>query len=431
MVVPETAIIMNRWISFLKFSFNAVLFITCVILTLQVIVLARQNQLLKIDLSEINHIRYGLLNVSEWSDQIASVMTAKINEFEITPENRDQFQKSIENVMYELIDDVEDIMKERTSGAFKGVKRWVAGFAIDVEQLRDSVPSFANTVIEELKSPETKSELKRFVLGKLDQFSTDTYNEDKMELFETLLLKYGCDAKPACQDILYVLIDEKQDAINYRVMLILFLVLLIFLFNLLARGMDRLQAPMLILSSFCLLLGGITMPMIVLEARIDLLLFKLLGQDVMFRDQIIFFQSKSITNVVRILMEDGSLQMILVGVLIFTFSIIFPSLKLISSYIYSTNLFNWRDSMVIKFFVIKSGKWSMADVMVVAFFMAYIGFNGVVSSQLDSIGRNAQSIEIFTTNGTQLMGGFYLFLSFCISSLILSEILTRKTKNEF
>jgi hypothetical protein len=421
---------MNRWTTFLKFSFNAALFIICVILTIQVIVLARQNQLLKIDLAEINHIRYGLLNVSEWSDQIAGVMTAKINEFEITPENRDQFQKSIENVLYELINDVESIMEERTSGAFKGVKRWVAGFAIDVEQLRDSVPSFAGTVIDELNSPETRQELKSFVLGKLDQFSEDTYNEDKMELFETLLMKYGCDDKSACQDILMDLIDEKQDAINYRIMLILFLVLLIFLFNLLAKGMDRLQAPMLILSSFCLLMGGITMPMIVLEARIDLLLFKLLGQDVMFRDQIIFFQSKSITNVVRILMEDGSLQMILVGVLIFTFSIIFPSLKLLCSYIYSINLFNWKDTRVIRFFVIKSGKWSMADVMVVAFFMAYIGFNGVVGSQLDSIGRHAQSYEIFTTNGTQLLGGFYLFLSFCISSLILSEILTRNTANK-
>jgi hypothetical protein len=420
---------MKRWTSFLKFSFNAILFAICVVLTIQVIVFARQNQILKIDLSEINHIRYGLLNVSEWSDQIADVMTAKINEFEITPENRDQFQKSIENVLYELIEDVENIMEERTSGAFKGVKRWVAGFAIDVEQLRDSVPSFATTVIDEFNSPETKAELKRFVLGKLDQFSSDTYNEDKMELLETLLLKYGCEEKSACQDTLYDLIDEKQDAINYRIILILFLVLLIFLFNLLARGMDKLQAPMLILSSFCLLLGGITMPMIVLEARIDLLLFKLLGQDVMFRDQIIFFQSKSITNVVRILMEDGSLQMILVAVLIFSFSIIFPSLKLISSYIYSTNLFNWQDTRVIRFFVIKSGKWSMADVMVVAFFMAYIGFNGVVASQLDSIGRNAQSFEIFTTNGTQLLGGFYLFLSFCISSLILSEILTRKPNN--
>jgi hypothetical protein len=384
--------------------------------------------MLKIDLAEINHIRYGLLNVSEWSDRIASVTTAKINEFEITPENREQFQKSLEIVLYSLIDDVEDIMEEKTSGAFKGVKKWVAGMAIDVDQLRDSVPSFANTVIDELNSPETQAEMKKFVLGKPEQFSKDTYNKDRMELFERLLLKYDCVDKPNCQDVLYDLIDNKQDAINYRIMLILFLVLLIFLFNLLARGMDRFQAPMLILSSFCLLLGGITMPMIVLEARIDLLLFQLLGEDVMFRDQIIFFQSKSITNVVRILMQDGSLQMILVGVLIFSFSIIFPSLKLISSYIYSTNLFNWRDSKVIKFFVVKSGKWSMADVMVVAFFMAYIGFNGVVSSQLESIGRNAQSIEIFTTNGTQLMGGFYLFLSFCISSLILSEILTRKQR---
>jgi hypothetical protein len=384
--------------------------------------------MLKIDLAEINHIRYGLLNVSEWSDRIASVKTAKINEFEITPENREQFQKSLEIVLYSLIDDVEDIMEEKTSGAFKGVKKWVAGMAIDVDQLRDSVPSFANTVIDELNSPETQAEMKKFVLGKPEQFSKDTYNKDRMELFERLLLKYDCVDKPNCQDVLYDLIDNKQDAINYRIMLILFLVLLIFLFNLLARGMDRFQAPMLILSSFCLLLGGITMPMIVLEARIDLLLFQLLGEDVMFRDQIIFFQSKSITNVVRILMQDGSLQMILVGVLIFSFSIIFPSLKLISSYIYSTNLFNWRDSKVIKFFVVKSGKWSMADVMVVAFFMAYIGFNGVVSSQLESIGRNAQSIEIFTTNGTQLMGGFYLFLSFCISSLILSEILTRKQR---
>jgi hypothetical protein len=274
-------------------------------------------------------------------------------------------------VLYSLIDDVEDIMEERTSGAFKGVKKWVAGFALNVEQLRDSVPSFANTVIDEINSPETQAELKKFVLGKLEQSSKDTYNKSKMELFETLLLKYECEDKSSCQDILFDLIDDKQDAINYRIMLILFLVLLIFLFNLLARGMDRFHAPMLILSSFCLLLGGI---------------------------------------------------------LIFTFSIIFPSLKLISSYIYSTNLLNLRESKVIKFFVLKSGKWSMADVMVVAFFMAYIGFNGVVGSQLKSIGRNAQSFEIFTTNGTQLMGGFYLFLSFCISSLILSEILTRKAR---
>ena len=67
----------------------------------------------------------------------------------------------------------------------------------------------------------------------------------------------------------------------------------------------------------------------------------------------------------------------------------------------------------------------MADVMVVAIFMAYIGFNGIVGSQMDSLSRT-ETVEIFTTNGTKLLGGFYLFLSFCVSSLLLSEILTRK-----
>jgi hypothetical protein len=70
----------------------------------------------------------------------------------------------------------------------------------------------------------------------------------------------------------------------------------------------------------------------------------------------------------------------------------------------------------------------MADVMVVAIFMAYIGFNGIVGSQLDMLENSSESVEIFTTNGTRLLGGFYLFLGFCLSSLALSEILVRKEK---
>jgi hypothetical protein len=85
------------------------------------------------------------------------------------------------------------------------------------------------------------------------------------------------------------------------------------------------------------LLGGIITPMIELEAKIDMLLFQLLGEEVIFTNNILFFQSKSITDMVRILMTDGSIQMIFVGILIFTFSIVFPSVKLICSYLYSLN----------------------------------------------------------------------------------------------
>ena len=69
----------------------------------------------------------------------------------------------------------------------------------------------------------------------------------------------------------------------------------------------------------------------------------------------------------------------------------------------------------------------MADVMVVALFMAYIGFNGILDSQMDNLSRSTAPVEILSTNGTQLLGGFYLFLFFCLASLVLSEALTRRS----
>jgi hypothetical protein len=67
----------------------------------------------------------------------------------------------------------------------------------------------------------------------------------------------------------------------------------------------------------------------------------------------------------------------------------------------------------------------MADVMVIAIFMAYIGFNGMIGSQLDLITRGAASagVDVLTTNGTSLQPGFFMFLAFCVFSLVVSTIM--------
>lgn len=418
---------MNIAKSNLKISVTTLLLAIAVVLTIQVIIKAKQHQEIKIDLSEINHIRYGLLNVDEWAEQVARILTEKINEFEVTPENREQLETSVSNVLYTLIDEVEELMVERTSGQFSGIKQWIAGFAVDMQQLRDSVPTFARTVVDELNKPETKSLLQGYLNDKLEDFTASTYNRDHTILLNELLLKYECDGKEACKELLNEKLEQKLKAINLRVLMLLGVVFLAFLINLYSKmKLNQAQSILLILSSFCLLLGGIIMPMIELEARIDMLLFQLLGEEVVFTNNIIFFQSKSITDMVRILITDGSIQMIFVGLLIFTFSIVFPSVKLICTYLYSLNKEKIMGNMVVKFFVIKSGKWSMADVMVVAIFMAYIGFNGIVGSQMTQLSRSSEPIEILTTNGTHLTGGFFLFLFFCLSSIALSSVLTRK-----
>lgn len=412
----------------LKIVISAIIFLIAAVLTVQLIVRAKQNQKLKTDLAEISHIQYGLLNVDEWTDQVTTILSIKIVEFEMTPDNREKLLHNLENILYTMIDEVELMIMERLQGQMSGIKRFAVGMVFNVDMLRDSVPSYANTLLTELNKPENKEFLQDFLTDQLEAFKATTFNLDEMPNLDILLESYGYSDKTLCKEHLEAAIEVKKGEIGFRVIAIMVLVTGLFLINIPGKEkLSGLQSILLLLGSLCLLLGGITTPMIDLEAKIDLLLFQLMGEEVKFFDNIIFFQSKSITDVVRILIEEGSLPMIFVGCLVFLFSIVFPALKLISSLLYSYNVRSLKENELIRFFVIKSGKWSMADVMVVALFMAFVGFDGIIGNQLDILTESAKPVEVFTTNGTQLLGGFYLFLLFCISSLVLSEILTRKT----
>ena len=412
----------------LKIVISAAFLLAATVLTVQYISLARQNQRLKTDLAEINHIRYGLLNVDEWSDQVSAILSIKILQFKLTPENRDKVVQNLENILYLLIDEVESMMKAKSQGPLSGITSWFSGFTISLDPFRDSVPSYARQLLDELNKPESRVFLQQFLVNKLNDLTASTYNLDPMDPLHAIMERYHCMDKELCKDLIRDEIDLKNRAVNLRVFAIMGLIVLMFLTNLITRKkINAVQATLLILGTLCLLIGGVTTPMIDLEAKIDHLMLQLMGEKITFLNNIIFFQSKSITNVVRILMEDGTLPMIFVGCLIFTFSIIFPSLKIICSVVYSYSHGRIRENWLIRFFVFKSGKWSMADVMVVAIFMAYIGFNGIISYQLGELQSSSEAVKIFTTNGTQLLSGFYLFLLFCISSLFLSEIITRKT----
>jgi uncharacterized paraquat-inducible protein A len=121
---------------------------------------------------------------------------------------------------------------------------------------------------------------------------------------------------------------------------------------------------------------------------------------------------------------------VLVGILVSVFSITFPVLKLFASLVYFYDFRGKGNHAVVKFFALKSGKWSMADVWVVAIFMACIGFDGIITSQLSQLGQVSSHVDVLTTGGSQLLAGFYLFLSFCIASLVFSTALEKSTHTE-
>ena len=175
-----------------------------------------------------------------------------------------------------------------------------------------------------------------------------------------------------------------------------------------------------------LLIAGVTTPMIDMEAKLSQMTFVLLDHPVNFENQVLYFQTKSVLDVFWIMITHDALDMKIVGIMMIAFSIIFPVLKLISSAFYYYDYKNLRHNSWIEFFVLKSGKWSMADVMVVAIFMAYIGFNGIISSQFGKLATTSKELVILTTNGTSLQPGYYLFFTYAALSIFLSTYLTRK-----
>ena len=135
---------------------------------------------------------------------------------------------------------------------FSGVKRWIAGFTIDVSQLRDSVPSFANQVLEELDKPETKEVLQEYLYEKLDEFNTTTYSIDSTSSMEALMIKYDCSSKSECRNKLGASIDTKEAVINRSVLLILLLVVAGFLVNTIRNGPLHPYQSTLLVRAHCL-----------------------------------------------------------------------------------------------------------------------------------------------------------------------------------
>jgi len=180
-----------------------------------------------------------------------------------------------------------------------------------------------------------------------------------------------------------------------------------------------------LLSLFCvvLLLGGVLTPMVEVEAKISHVGLRLLGEPIAFQDQLLYFQSKSVLEVFRTLITMGRPEMWFVGVLVLMFSIVFPSLKVLTLGLCLHTPALLRNK-VVKFLALDSSKWSMADVMALAIFMSFVAFNGLIGSALSHVTETGADLLI-PTDSSRVLPGYYLFVGFCLASLFLSKKLER------
>ncbi len=448
---------------------SAMLLLVIAVSTYRLILELRALQQVQLQRAELQDVRYGLLDAEVWVDQLSVILAERIQQFELTEQNRPQIKRNLEVVLDRMLAEVEQVLRRRNAegdswidrlqGSLRqGVQDWL----VDFDQLRARVPLYADAALEELDRPETRREIQHQLLQAIEQASNATFTRVDRSLQKQIERAHGCASTADCVERLGQAARAHQAQARINALWALGGVSLLFILawvepylpggsrqalmcdasgqaDAVARSSHlpaenksikphrRELAPegMLMLSAATLVLlsAGVMTPMIEVEARIDELSLSLLGEPVVFTDQVLYFQSKSILDLVQVLTATGSADMILVAALVVLFSLIFPAAKILASLLYYTDLKGLRDQGVVRFFALRSGKWSMADVLVVAILMAYIGFDGLISSQLAELSGLGQQVDLLSTNGTSLQLGFFLFLAFVLASLFLSALL--------
>jgi len=383
--------------------------------------LETQRRAIKEDLIELSQIKYGIFSVDEWKSLLTAILTKKVEELDFTPAQREEMRIKISNFLTRTITDFESRFHQEKSASLIGrVQEGIISITGAFDKMKRDVPVFTEQILDFLSEEDNRETAKSFIMDKLTEYTDKTFSKIDYRQHDLIIHKYQLGDRHATMQGLKVKINViRQQELQYMMIVFCFFFIAV-LFLLFGRPMNKNEFLLYILICLILLRAGLMLPMIEIDARIEDMSFTLFGEPVDFTDQVLYYKSKSILDVVHLMIFQRKWDIRLVGFLVLTFSVLFPVSKLCSSLIY-TIVERAKTNRFIRFMVFRTGKWSMADVMVVAIFMSYIGFSGILTEQLKQLENLSEDLDILTTNNSSLQLGFYLFTSFVLLSLLVTH----------
>jgi hypothetical protein len=416
----------SRW-SDLRLAAGAILLLPAIWFSWMTVDGLAARRLLRTDLAEITHARYGILSADQWRGIIGPMLNAQVDKLDLKGQST-SLRPMVERSLYTLLDNIKTQM---TSPNTKAGGKPGGGNAMLVNMivasLRPHVPEYTSVVMAQLTKPDTQKSFKDSIRGVLADAVKNTFGSTDMTAYNAILRRYGCGQNETCgavcEETLSKQIEEADTKLTRYYLTVLASGALGFM--LLMAGQPTLsRGAVVVLMLFCIamLAGGVLSPMLEVEVRITKLDATLLGTPIEFRDQSLYYRSKTVLEVFQTLMQMGRPEMTLVGVLVILFSVVFPALKMLAlgACVFRPALL--RTSRLIRVLAFELSKWSMADVMVLAIFMSFVAFNGVIGSALGGLHEMPNIHQVLIpTNASKILPGYYLFIGFCVSSIILSK----------
>lgn len=402
------------------------------IVSMEVYTLSQERARLKEDISKVNDVMFGLMSVNHWESEIRKIAVKQIEDFKLTKEQDSLIRVAIDEVLVGVIDKTDRVIQEDDGSVLKFIRKHAVNLFFDVEDFQKKVPELTNTIMTRITSDEGKKRLKKLVLSKLDELAESTYDSTKVDIYNMYLQKYDAKDRNEFNTITLSKVDRLYNSTLDHSLIAIAIAFVFVLLWISFRNNDDLKYVLLsfsILYGAIILLTGVASPMIEIDARFREMNFFILGENIEFSNQFIFYRSKSILEIISIMMSTGKLDSTIVALLILAFSVLLPLFKLVSMSLFLISS-KFRTNSVARWMTFKSGKWSMADVIVVAIFMAYVAFQGILDNQLAGLNQNTDTVTAITTNHTALQPGFYVFVTYVVFSILLSSYLGKSLDRE-
>ena len=371
------------------------------------------RRLMRTDLAEIENARYGILSADQWRTIIGPMLNAQVDKLDLKGQSK-SLRPQVQRALNALLDKIDASKPGGIQGMM--VTQMIAS-------LRPQVPQYTDVVMGQLVNQGTQKSFRDSIRNVLANAVTNTFGTTDMTTYNAILKHYGCSSGAACEDTLGKKIAAADTKLNGYYLTVLASAALAFILLMAGRPMLS-RGAVVVLMLFCLamLAGGVLSPMLEVEVRVTKIDATLLGTPIEFQEQSLYYRSKTVYEVFQTLIHMGRPEMTVVGVLVILFSVVFPTLKMLAL---AASLFRpalLRTNRLVKLLAFELSKWSMADVMVLAIFMSYVAFNGVIGSAFDGLRAvpNVQQVLI-PTNASKILPGYYLFIGFCVASILLSR----------
>ena len=400
--------------------------------------LTETENAMKYDYAEINLIKYGLFNIDLWKTKIFGILEKQTGSFKLKASDFNAIQREVEKYLLELHEDyfasgkIVDLIAESEMDNKNAVGKLLMGIfkgkiEKQLEQIdfKSKIPNLARQLTNELKKK--SPEIQKAITSKISSMIAAETEKEIVDQRQVILDRYEADSvddlTTQLKESISAVQAQKKQWITYSIIgLLCAFILGLILIKWITFRLSMVLTSLVAIVSLVL---GISLPMIVLDARLSKVDLTILGEAVHFDEQFMYYQSKSIIDVTKTLLEGHGIDLKIVGLLILLFSIVLPFSKMLASIIYMYAK-NTRSINFLKVLIFHLGKWSMADVFVVAIFMSYIGFYGLLSSQLGAMENQGDNFALDTVNYSSLAPGIIYFTMYCLISIVISTFIHRR-----